>query len=94
MRAVAARDVDHPHLIGGQVVDGSAKIEVAVHDGAEPVALAGVQDGDRLVHQLRLAGHGVDDGRVMLDRGAVAHGVVHGPGGLGQAFVPGHEQRR
>ena len=35
----AARDVDYPHLVGGQVVDRPAQVEVAVHDGAELVAV-------------------------------------------------------
>ena len=94
MRAVAARDVDHPHLVGGQVVDRPGQVEVAVHDRAEPVAPAGAEGGDGLVHQRGLAGHRLDHRRVVLDRGAVAHRVVHGAGRLGQPLVPGHEQRR
>ena len=39
-------DVDHPHLIGGQVVDRPAQVEVAIHDRAQPVAVAGAEGGE------------------------------------------------
>ena len=91
VRPLLAGDGNHAGLLRRQAVHRLPQVEVAIHDGTEPVALPVAQRGQRVVDQRGLARHGLGDRGVVLDLGPVAHHAVYGARGLGQPLMVGHE---
>ena len=67
VRPLLAGDGNHAGLFRCQAAHRLPQVEVAIHDGTEPVALPLTQRGQRLVDDRGLVGHGLGGHRVVLD---------------------------